>query len=149
VELHRGLRHRNVVGFHSFFEDDTSVYMVLEFCSRKVSRTFIQQFSSGSCDRQKATSGERQGARSEDGDAEGMTINTLQTYLLIYLLTLYRIVFCLFCRFGLGVSTCHGKCLAGKWGVGNVVRSPSGVLGRTTAANTHLPYLTAIERFWS
>ena len=36
VELHRGLRHPNVVYFHSFFEDDTSVYMVLEFCSRKV-----------------------------------------------------------------------------------------------------------------
>jgi len=38
VELHRGLRHQNVVGFHGFFEDDTSVYMVLEFCSRKVTK---------------------------------------------------------------------------------------------------------------
>jgi len=41
VELHRGLRHPNVVYFHSFFEDDTSVYMILEFCSRKVTNPFL------------------------------------------------------------------------------------------------------------
>ncbi|ESN90198.1 hypothetical protein HELRODRAFT_120145, partial [Helobdella robusta] len=35
VELHSCLNHKNVVGFHSFFEDSTSVYMVLEMCSRK------------------------------------------------------------------------------------------------------------------
>ncbi len=26
-----------VVGFHSFFEDDKNVYILLELCSRKVS----------------------------------------------------------------------------------------------------------------
>jgi serine/threonine protein kinase len=35
VELHRNLRHPNVVCFHSYFEDECSVYMVLENCSRK------------------------------------------------------------------------------------------------------------------
>ena len=36
VELHKDLKHRNVVAFHSFFEDDSNVYIVLENCSRKV-----------------------------------------------------------------------------------------------------------------
>ncbi|KAH3698953.1 serine/threonine-protein kinase PLK1-like [Dreissena polymorpha] len=35
VELQRYLKHRNVVEFHSFFEDDENVYIVLENCSRK------------------------------------------------------------------------------------------------------------------
>ena len=37
VELHKNLRHKHVVGFHSYFEDDENVYIVLEICTRKVS----------------------------------------------------------------------------------------------------------------
>ena len=36
VELQRDLKHRNVVEFHSYFEDDNNVYIILENCSRKV-----------------------------------------------------------------------------------------------------------------
>ena len=36
VELHRDLKHKHVVEFHSYFEDDENVYIVLENCSRKV-----------------------------------------------------------------------------------------------------------------
>lgn len=36
VELHRYLRHKNVVCFYSYFEDENYVYMILENCSRKV-----------------------------------------------------------------------------------------------------------------
>jgi len=36
VELQRHLKHENVVAFHSFFEDDEYVYIVMENCSRKV-----------------------------------------------------------------------------------------------------------------
>lgn len=36
VELHRHLRHKNVVCFYSYFEDENYVYMILENCSRKV-----------------------------------------------------------------------------------------------------------------
>lgn len=35
IELHFCLSHKNVVGFHSFFEDNHSVYIILELCSRK------------------------------------------------------------------------------------------------------------------
>lgn len=35
VELQRDLKHRNVVEFHSYFEDAANVYIVLENCSRK------------------------------------------------------------------------------------------------------------------
>ena len=36
VELHRNLKHKNVVNFHSYFEDDDNVYIVLEICTKKV-----------------------------------------------------------------------------------------------------------------
>lgn len=36
IELHRNLAHPHVVRFMSFFEDDASVYIVLEYCSKKV-----------------------------------------------------------------------------------------------------------------
>ena len=36
IELHKSLRQRHVVGFHGHFEDDQHVYILLEFCSRKV-----------------------------------------------------------------------------------------------------------------
>lgn len=35
VELHRDLKHRHVVGFHSYFEDNDNVYIILENCPRK------------------------------------------------------------------------------------------------------------------
>nr|XP_056723604.1 serine/threonine-protein kinase PLK2-like [Euleptes europaea] len=35
IELHRQLKHRNVVGFHRHFADQENIYMVLEYCSRK------------------------------------------------------------------------------------------------------------------
>ncbi|KAK7100676.1 serine/threonine-protein kinase PLK1-like [Littorina saxatilis] len=35
VELQQDLKHRNVVEFHSYFEDDSNVYIILENCSRK------------------------------------------------------------------------------------------------------------------
>ena len=36
IELHKNLSHTNVVAFHSFFEDDDYVYIILEVCTRKV-----------------------------------------------------------------------------------------------------------------
>ncbi|KAK2179855.1 hypothetical protein NP493_469g02030 [Ridgeia piscesae] len=35
IELHKDLSHTNVVAFHSFFEDDDYVYIILEVCTRK------------------------------------------------------------------------------------------------------------------
>lgn len=32
IKIHRSLRHENVVGFHRFFEDSESVYILLEVC---------------------------------------------------------------------------------------------------------------------
>lgn len=38
IELHSHLNHRHVVGFHRHFADRGNIYMLLEYCSRKVSR---------------------------------------------------------------------------------------------------------------
>lgn len=35
VDLHKNLKHKHVVEFHSYFEDDENVYIVLENCPRK------------------------------------------------------------------------------------------------------------------
>ncbi|PIK59745.1 polo-like kinase [Apostichopus japonicus] len=35
IAIHRNLKHKHVVGFHSFFEDDNNVYVVLELCRRR------------------------------------------------------------------------------------------------------------------
>ncbi|PNF37082.1 hypothetical protein B7P43_G08090, partial [Cryptotermes secundus] len=35
IAIHRSLNHRNVVGFHGFFEDNQNVYIVLELCRRR------------------------------------------------------------------------------------------------------------------
>ncbi|KAL7667930.1 hypothetical protein ACOME3_008654 [Neoechinorhynchus agilis] len=35
IEIHRKLRHPNIVRFHSFFEDDSNVYIVMEICRRR------------------------------------------------------------------------------------------------------------------
>jgi serine/threonine protein kinase len=37
ISIHRSLKHEHVVGFHSFFEDNNFVYIVLELCKRRVS----------------------------------------------------------------------------------------------------------------
>lgn len=36
ISIHRALNHRHVVGFHSFFEDNNFVFIVLELCKRRV-----------------------------------------------------------------------------------------------------------------
>jgi len=36
IAIHRSLTHKNVVGFHGFFEDNQNVYIVLELCRRRV-----------------------------------------------------------------------------------------------------------------
>ncbi|XP_054271018.1 serine/threonine-protein kinase polo [Macrosteles quadrilineatus] len=35
IEIHKSLKHRNVVGFHSFFDDENFVYIVLELCRKR------------------------------------------------------------------------------------------------------------------
>nr|XP_027225033.1 serine/threonine-protein kinase PLK2-like [Penaeus vannamei] len=35
IEVHRHLRHRHVVRFHHYFEDDANVYIILENCARR------------------------------------------------------------------------------------------------------------------
>ncbi|ELT95402.1 hypothetical protein CAPTEDRAFT_72562, partial [Capitella teleta] len=35
IELHRSLRNAHVVAFHSYFEDDDNVYIILEVCRKK------------------------------------------------------------------------------------------------------------------
>ncbi|XP_075528543.1 serine/threonine-protein kinase polo [Dermacentor variabilis] len=35
IQIHRSLNHKHIVGFHSYFEDDKNVYIVLELCSRR------------------------------------------------------------------------------------------------------------------
>ena len=37
ISIHRGLKHEHIVAFHSFFEDNNFVYIVLELCKRRVS----------------------------------------------------------------------------------------------------------------
>ncbi|KAH9366062.1 hypothetical protein HPB48_007880 [Haemaphysalis longicornis] len=36
IQIHKSLDHKHVVGFHSYFEDDRNVYIILELCSRRV-----------------------------------------------------------------------------------------------------------------
>ncbi|XP_023947930.1 serine/threonine-protein kinase polo [Bicyclus anynana] len=35
IDIHRSLRHKHVVGFHSFFEDSQNIYIILELCKRR------------------------------------------------------------------------------------------------------------------
>lgn len=37
IELHRMLNHRHVVQFYHYFEDKENIYILLEYCSRRVS----------------------------------------------------------------------------------------------------------------
>ncbi|XP_077500566.1 serine/threonine-protein kinase polo isoform X2 [Amblyomma americanum] len=35
IQIHRSLDHKHIVGFHSYFEDEKNVYIILELCSRR------------------------------------------------------------------------------------------------------------------
>ncbi|KAK4879314.1 hypothetical protein RN001_007460 [Aquatica leii] len=35
INIHRSLSHKNIVGFHGFFEDSLNVYIILELCRRR------------------------------------------------------------------------------------------------------------------
>lgn len=35
IQIHKSLSHKHVVGFHSYFEDEKNVYIILELCSRR------------------------------------------------------------------------------------------------------------------
>lgn len=35
ITIHRSVRHKHIVGFHGFFEDDDFVYVILELCHRR------------------------------------------------------------------------------------------------------------------
>lgn len=37
ITIHKSLNHRNIVGFHSFFDDPLNIYIVLELCKKRVS----------------------------------------------------------------------------------------------------------------
>lgn len=37
IELHRALHHKHIVHFYHHFEDKENIYILLEYCSRKVS----------------------------------------------------------------------------------------------------------------
>jgi len=44
IAIHRSLSHKNVVGFHGFFEDSQNVYIVLELCRRRVCTLILLEF---------------------------------------------------------------------------------------------------------
>lgn len=35
IQIHKSLNHKNIVGFHSFFDDPFNVYIVLELCKKR------------------------------------------------------------------------------------------------------------------
>lgn len=35
INIHRGVKHKHIVGFHGFFDDDDFVYVILELCHRR------------------------------------------------------------------------------------------------------------------
>lgn len=37
IQIHKSLNHKNIVKFHSFFDDSNNVYIVLELCKKRVS----------------------------------------------------------------------------------------------------------------
>lgn len=42
ISIHRSLKHEHIVGFHSYFEDNNFVYIVLELCKRRVTSIPLQ-----------------------------------------------------------------------------------------------------------
>lgn len=49
IAIHRSLNHKNVVGFHGFFEDSQNVYIVLELCRRRVCTLILLEFIFFTC----------------------------------------------------------------------------------------------------
>lgn len=43
IELHRGLHHKHIVHFYHHFEDKDNIYILLEYCSRRVSSAHWQR----------------------------------------------------------------------------------------------------------
>lgn len=41
IQIHKQLKHKNIVGFYSFFEDSANIYIVLELCKYKVNISVI------------------------------------------------------------------------------------------------------------
>lgn len=41
IKIHQSLKHKNIVGFYNFFEDDCNIYIVLELCPKRVRILFI------------------------------------------------------------------------------------------------------------
>lgn len=37
IKIHQSLKHKHIVGFYNFFEDQFNIYIVLELCRRRVS----------------------------------------------------------------------------------------------------------------
>lgn len=35
IQIHKALHHKNIVGFHSFFDDPLNIYIVLELCKKR------------------------------------------------------------------------------------------------------------------
>lgn len=47
ITIHRSLNHKNVVGFHSYFDDPQNIYIVLELCKKRVRRRLVMSLSWG------------------------------------------------------------------------------------------------------
>jgi polo-like kinase 1 len=43
IKIHKSLKHQNIVQFHSFFQDATSFYILLEMCNQKTLRDVVRQ----------------------------------------------------------------------------------------------------------
>lgn len=37
ISIHRSVKHNNIVGFHTYFEDKENIYIILEICNKRVS----------------------------------------------------------------------------------------------------------------
>lgn len=40
IAIHQSLNHKNVVGFHGFFDDSHNIYIILELCRKRVNKIF-------------------------------------------------------------------------------------------------------------
>ena len=39
ITIHRSLKHKHIVGFHDYFEDSNHIYIILEICNKRVSKS--------------------------------------------------------------------------------------------------------------
>lgn len=37
IKIHQSLKHKNIVGFHYFFDDPINIYILLDLCKNRVS----------------------------------------------------------------------------------------------------------------